>query len=133
MYLAFEELDLYQVALDFVVSADDVAQKQPRGRRYLKDQLLRAATSIAANIAEGVGEHSPAEKVRFYRIARPSTVEYASHFLVSQRLGPVHDEALLAQGQDQLLWIVAVLRSLARSISEKNPPLRQRQRYLARA
>ena len=33
MYFDFEKLDVYQVALDFVASADDVAQKLPRGRR----------------------------------------------------------------------------------------------------
>ena len=126
MYFDFEKLDVYQVALDFVVSADDVAQKLPRGRRYLKDQLLRAASSIAASIAEGVGEYSPAEKVRFYRIARRSAVECASHLLVSHRLDLVHDEALLARGRDQLLRIVAMLTSLAKSITEKNPHLRQR-------
>ena len=124
MYFDFEKLDVYQVALDFVVSADDVAQKLPRGRRYSKDQLLRAANSIAANIAEGVGEYSPAEKVRFYRIARRSAVECASHLLVSQRLDLVHDDALLARGRDQLLRIVAMLTSLAKSITEKNPHLR---------
>ena len=70
MYFDFEKLDVDQVALDFALSADDVAQKLPRGRSYLKDQLLRSANSIAANIAEGVGEYSPAEKARFYRIAR---------------------------------------------------------------
>ena len=126
MYFDFEKLDVYQVALDFVVSADEVAQKLPRWRRYLKDQLLRAANSIAANIAEGVGEYSPAEKVRFYRIARRSAVECASHLLVSQRLDLVHDDALLARGRDQLLRIVAMLTSLAKSITEKNPHLRQR-------
>ncbi len=83
-------------------------------------------TSGEANIAEGVREYSPAEKARFYRIARRSAVECASHLLVSQRLDLVHDEALLARGRDQLLRIVAMLTSLARSISEKNPPLRQR-------
>ncbi len=48
MYFDFEKLDVYQVALDFALSADEVAQKLPRGRSYLKDQLLRAANSIAA-------------------------------------------------------------------------------------
>jgi len=124
MYFDFEKLDVYQVALDFVASADDVAQKLPRGRRYLKDQLRRAANSIAANIAEGVGEYSPAEKVRFYRIARRSAVECASHLLVSQRLDLIHDDALLARGRDQLLRVVAMLTSLAKSLSEKNPHLR---------
>jgi four helix bundle protein len=124
MFFDFEKLDVYQVALDFVVSADEVAHKLPRGRRYLRDQLLRAANSIAANIAEGVGEYSPAEKVRFYRIARRSAVECASHLLVSRRLDLVRDDDLLARGRDQLLRIVAMLTSLARSISEKNPNFR---------
>jgi four helix bundle protein len=124
MYFDFEKLDVYQVALDFVGSADDVAQKLPRGRRYLKDQLLRAANSIAANIAEGVGEYSPAEKARFYRIARRSAVECASHLLVSARLGLIQDDALLGRGRDQLLRIVAMLTSLTKSVSAKNPHAR---------
>ena len=124
MYFDFEKLDVYQVALDFALSADDVAQKLPRGRRYLKDQLLRAANSIAANIAEGVGEYSPAEKARFYRIARRSAVECASHLLVSARLGLIQDDALLGRGRDQLLRIVAMLTSLTKSVSAKNPHAR---------
>ena len=124
MYFDFEKLDVYQVALDFALSADDVAQKLPRGRSYLKDQLLRAANSIAANIAEGVGEYSPAEKARFYRIARRSAVECASHLLVSARLGLIQDDALLGRGRDQLLRIVAMLTSLTKSVSAKNPHAR---------
>ena len=124
MYFDFEKLDVYQVALDFVGSADDVAQKLPRGRRYLKDQLLRAANSIAANIAEGVGEYSPAEKARFFRNAKRSAVECASHLLVSARLGLIQDDALLGRGRDQLLRIVAMLTSLTKSVSAKNPHAR---------
>ena len=116
---------MYQVTLDFVATADDVAEKLPRGRRYLKDQLRRAANSIAANLAEGVGEYSPAEKVRFYRIARRSAVECASHLLVSGRLALV-DDALLSKGRDQLLRIVAMLTSLTKSVSTKAPQARKR-------
>ena len=118
MYFDFEKLDVYQVTLDFVATADDVAEKLPRGRRYLKDQLRRAANSIAANIAEGVGEYSPAEKARFYRIARRSAVECASHFLVTGRLS-LADDALLNTGRDQLLRIVAMLTSLTKSVAGK--------------
>ena len=63
MYFEFEKLDVYNVTLDFVAVADDVAETLPRGRRYLKDQLRRGANSIAANLAEGVGEYSPAERL----------------------------------------------------------------------
>ena len=86
MYFEFERLDVYQAALDFVVTADDIAERLPRGRSYLKDQLRRAANSIPANLAEGVGEYMPKDKARFYRISRRSAVECASHLLVCQRL-----------------------------------------------
>jgi four helix bundle protein len=41
----------------------------------LTDQALRAATSVALNIAEGAGEFTACEKSRFYRIARRSAAE----------------------------------------------------------
>ena len=57
MYFEFARMDVYQAALDFVVVADQIAEALPSGRAYLRDQLRRGANSIAANIAEGVGEH----------------------------------------------------------------------------
>ena len=36
---------------------------------HLRDQLLRAASSICLNLAEGTGRPSPKEKQRFYSIA----------------------------------------------------------------
>ncbi len=55
-YFDHERLDVYSAAIDFVVLADDIVQQLPRGRGYLADQLQRAATSVALNIAEGAGE-----------------------------------------------------------------------------
>jgi len=44
-------------------------------RRYVGDQLLRAADSIGANIVEGYGRHHVKDKARFYSIARGSLEE----------------------------------------------------------
>jgi four helix bundle protein len=46
-------------------------------RRYavLRDQLERASVSIALNVAEGAGRFAPADKARFYAIARGSATE----------------------------------------------------------
>ena len=125
MYFEFEKLDVYNVILDFVAVADDVTETFPKGRSYLKDQLRRGANSIAANLAEGVGEYSPAEKVRFYRIARRSAVECASHLLVSRKLA-LADDALVAKGLDQLLRIVAMQTAMIKAISSKKLETRQR-------
>ena len=99
MYFEFEKLDVYQVALDFVVVADEICEALPPGRAYLKDQLRRSANSIPANIAEGVGES-------------------ASHVLVCHRLHLVGDE-LVARGRELLLRLVAMLTSMVKSVGAR--------------
>ena len=47
MYFEFEKPDVYQVTLDFVAVADEVAKSLPKGRAYLRDQLRRAGNSVA--------------------------------------------------------------------------------------
>ncbi|MBM4318826.1 MAG: four helix bundle protein, partial [Deltaproteobacteria bacterium] len=115
MYFEFERLDVYKVSLEFVATADEIAERLPPGRAYLKDQLRRAANSIPANIAEGVGESTPREKVRFHRMARRSAVERASHLFVIRRLGLV-EEDIISAGLEQLCRIVAMLTSMAKRV-----------------
>jgi four helix bundle protein len=45
---------------------------------YLKDQFLRAASSVVLNLAEGSGKDSPADRRRYYQIAMGSTREVQS-------------------------------------------------------
>jgi four helix bundle protein len=47
-----------QVALDFLVVADNIVEHLPRGRGHLADQLTRASIAIVLNIAEGAGKFS---------------------------------------------------------------------------
>ena len=113
-YFEFEKLDVYQAALEFVVVADEIVEALPPGRAYLRDQLRRASSSITSNIAEGVGEFAPKEKVRFYRMARRSAVECASHGLVCRQLKLV-DGSLLERGLSLLHRIVAMLTSMVKT------------------
>ena len=64
MVLDHERLDVYLVALDLMVFANDVIERLPRGRGHLADQLTRASTSIVLNLAEGAGKLSKADKRR---------------------------------------------------------------------
>ncbi len=111
-----EKLDVYQAAIDFVVVADNVVEHLPRGRAYLADQLNRAATSVPLNIAEGAGEFSPAEKARFYRMAKRSATECAAIFDVCRRLKVIEDRTFGA-ARELLLRIVAMLTKMARRTS----------------
>lgn len=62
MVLEHERLDVYLIALDFLVFANEVIEGLPRGRSHLADQFTRASTSIVLNLAEGAGKLSKPDK-----------------------------------------------------------------------
>jgi four helix bundle protein len=103
-----EKLDVYRAALAFLQVVDDILEEVPRGRGHLGDQLDRAATSIVLNVAEGAGEFAPAEKARFYRMARRSANECAAVLDVYRARQAVGDTKIAA-GRELLLRIVAML------------------------
>jgi four helix bundle protein len=49
-------------------------------QRYSKNQLLRAASSVPLNLAEGVGRNSLKDKAHFYQIAFGSIKECQAIF-----------------------------------------------------
>jgi four helix bundle protein len=71
-----EKLDVYRVALELQGIVGHLVPK--RGYTELRDQLERASISIVLNIAEGCGRVSPADKARFYAMARGSATEVAA-------------------------------------------------------
>lgn len=87
-----ENLDVYNVALDFLIKANGVLERLPRGRGHLADQLTRASTSIVLNIAEGAGKYSGPDKRRYFLSAMGSTTECAAIFDILQRLKLVEPE-----------------------------------------
>jgi four helix bundle protein len=107
-----EKLDVYQAAIELVILVDETIEHFPRGRSYLADQLQRAGTSVPLNIAEGAGEYSGNEKIRFYRMARRSATECASIFEICSRLGIV-EEAKYAKARDLLIRIVSMLTRMS--------------------
>ena len=76
-----DQLDVWKRARDFaVIIYKQVVPLLPTSEKYnLTDQLKRAATSVAANIAEGHGRYHYLDNVRFCYIARGSLAEIQSH------------------------------------------------------
>ena len=102
-----EKLDAYRVALEFHALACQLLPK--RGYAELRDQLDRASISIVLNIAEGCGRRSPADKGRFYSMARGSATECAAilDLLGVRRLV---DDRLRRRARPLLVRVVQMLR-----------------------
>lgn len=111
-----EKLNVYRRSLGFVAWAAGISEKIPV-KLSAHGQLDRAATSIPLNIAEGNGRHTPADRCRFFDIARGSALECAaaSDVLVAKR---VLGESEAEPGKAVLEEIVSMLVGLIRSNSE---------------
>ncbi|MCE5278404.1 MAG: four helix bundle protein [Planctomycetaceae bacterium] len=75
MAFAFEKLLVYQKAVAFADRILELTGTFARGFFFLADQLNRASTSIATNIAEGNGRFTKADRKHFFGISRGSTQE----------------------------------------------------------
>ena len=116
-YFDHEKLDVYQAAIDFVVLINSVVKNLPRGRAYLADQLQRAGASVPLNIAEGAGEFSSNEKIRFYRMAKRSATECAGILDICQRL-EIIDEKSYLKSRELLMRIVGMLIKMAKAFDK---------------
>ena len=70
-----ERLDVYRLSVDYVVFSNGTAKTLAGTNRHARDPWLRAAQSVALNIAEGNGKQSPKDKNRYFEIARGSALE----------------------------------------------------------
>ncbi|MBI2359352.1 MAG: four helix bundle protein [Deltaproteobacteria bacterium] len=72
----FERLEVWSLSLDYIDLCYALAEQLPKQEKYnLNDQLVRAATSIALNIAEGSTSQSDPEQARFLGLALRSFIE----------------------------------------------------------
>src|SRR6266699_1998854 len=86
--LPFEKLIAYQEARKLL----DAVRESGISESRLRDQALRAATSVCLNISEGAGRAGSADKARVYAIARGENCEAAAALDIALAAGTCREE-----------------------------------------
>ena len=104
MPLLFENLQVYQKAVDFADTIASYTESFPRGYYFLVDQLNRAALSIATNLAEGNGRFTKPDRRNFFTIARGSVQECVPLLEIASRRGfiPAADHLALKANLEEI-------------------------------
>lgn len=73
---SFEDLRVWQKSQNLAIEVYKITKKFPKAELFaMTSQIRRAATSVSANIAEGFGRVSKADKLHFYTMAYGSLLE----------------------------------------------------------
>ena len=114
--MRFEDLEVWKRACRIAVNTYETLKDC---RDYgLRDQMTRAAVSIASNIAEGAERNSPAEYIHFLHIAKGSAAELRTQLYIAQRIG-ILDHKTQTDLTDELKSISAMLHALIKSLKPK--------------
>jgi four helix bundle protein len=115
----FEKLLVYQKSIDFADQVCACTERFQRGYGFLVDQLNRAALSISANIAEGNGRFTKADRRHFFGISRGSVQECVPLLELARRreLLSSEEHALL---KDRLEEIARMLSGLIKGLENRD-------------
>lgn len=109
-YRTFEDLDCWKACRELrIFVARSVCAVLPAEERYrLGDQILRAARSTTANIAEGYGRFHYLDNAKFCSNARGSCWETVDHLITAHDEGLI-DQAMYDHGREIAANAVALL------------------------
>lgn len=114
----FEKLEVYQLALQYTDMIYGLAEKLPKNEEHnLKSQIVRAATSVVLNIAEGSTGQSDTEQRRFLGMAIRSFLETVACQHVIERRRYVSKEEL-SKNYEFGQTLYAKLQALRRSLKK---------------
>ena len=116
MALKFENLKVWQRALEFSFQIHELSRGFPKEELYiLTSQIKRAADSVALNIAEGSTGQSNAEFKQFLGYAIRSAIEVAACLFIGKRRNII-DEKDFSRLYQEAQEIIRMLQALRKSI-----------------
>lgn len=115
---SFEDLKIYQKALDFSDYAYSLTEKFPKNELYgLTSQFNRAAVSIALNTAEGSGD-TDLQFNKYLQIADDSLRECVTCSTIALRRGYIKEEEN-KKARLMLLEMFKMIKSLQKYLRSK--------------
>jgi len=115
----FEDLKVYEKALDFIDLTYKICEKFPNTERFaLSSQFTRAAVSIALNIAEGSSD-TDKQFNRFLQMALDSVNECVVCSTISKRQNYISEE-VDSELRLKLVELSKMLTSLQKYLKNKN-------------
>ncbi len=112
----FKELKIWQIAKDIAIDIYKITDSSNVKKDFsLRDQMRRAAVSIASNIAEGNDRESNKEFVRFLYIAKGSCAELITQLMIAKEIGyigSIEADELEEKIQKASQMIGALIKSL---------------------
>jgi len=116
---SYRDLLVWQRSVDLAVLCYALTRGFPKDELFgMTSQIRRAATSIAANIAEGHGRENSGSFVQFLRIAQGSLKETETHLLLAERVG-LAKPSDIRPAVEKCDEIGRMLRALIRAIQDK--------------
>lgn len=116
MVQAFTDLGVWQKAMELAVKVQGVTKGFPKDEIFgVVSQMRRAAVSVSANIAEGFGRYTYADKMHKYVQARGELVELMNFVHYCNRVGYLSQrqpDLLLADATDVYKMLNALIASM---------------------
>jgi four helix bundle protein len=92
---SYRDLRVWQEAMALASACYVLTKAFPREEIYgMTAQVRRAASSIAANVAEGHGRESTGSFIQFLRVAQGSLKELETHLLLAAQVNVAEPEAV---------------------------------------
>jgi four helix bundle protein len=114
-YQSFKELRVWQEARELAVTIYGLTSTGKLAKDFgLREQMQRAAVSIASNIAEGYERNSDKEFIRFLMIAKGSLSELRTQLDIAQEIGHLDREVFVAL-EDRSVKLGAMLTKLIKA------------------
>ena len=104
-YLSIDKIEAYNKALTFSnLLWDEVIKFDYFEKNSVGLQLVRAADSVSANIAEGFGRYHKKDKIKFYQYAKGSALECYDWLLKCKHRKLLNESQLLDHIETCLLY-----------------------------